>query len=86
MSSANLVAAMTKEEKLSGIGNYNLWQTKIQFILNQHELLDTITTTMAEPELGERTVATFRREQEAYQAFIKKGSYCVLYFARLYAR
>ena len=63
MSSANLVTAMTKEEKLNGIGNYNLWQTKIQFILNQHELLDTITTTIAKPELGERIVAIFRREQ-----------------------
>ena len=60
---------MTKEDKLTG-NNYNIWHRKIQYLLNQHELLNCLTTIMDEPAEG--STAANRREHEAYQAWVNK--------------
>nr|CAD1823418.1 unnamed protein product [Ananas comosus var. bracteatus] len=71
MTSKNIIANLTKGEKLDG-DNYNIWQTKIQYVLQEQEALEAIHHTMTDP--GEGNTAQYRRDQEAYRAWKAKDS------------
>ncbi|KAH9686018.1 hypothetical protein KPL70_014192 [Citrus sinensis] len=47
--SKNIVAELNKGEKLNG-DNYDIWHSKIQYILEEQETLETLNNTLAEPE------------------------------------
>lgn len=51
MASKNVIADLNKGEKLDD-KNYYLWSKKIQYLLNELDVLKTLTTTMEPPEEG----------------------------------
>ena len=61
--SKTIVADLNKGEKLIG-DNYDIWHRKVQFILKEQEVLETLNHTMDEPEHG--ISAQHKRDQEAY--------------------
>ena len=69
MASKNVVADMVKGEKLNG-DNYDIWRRKIQFVLNEQDLLAHIDHLMTEPEQG--TTAQHRKELELYKTWQAK--------------
>ena len=69
--SKNIVAELNKDLKLDD-DNYEVWNMKIQYVLEEQEVLETITAIMDEPEEG--TTAQHRRNNEAYAAWKKKNS------------
>ena len=52
MASKNIIADLNKGEKLNG-DNYNIWHLKIQFVLEEQEVLETINVEMEEPQVVE---------------------------------
>ena len=50
--------------------NYDVWHRKIQYVLEEQDMLETITQPMAEPEQG--NTVQHRRDMEAYQAYKRK--------------
>ena len=52
MTSKNIIADLNKGEKLNG-GNYNMWHLKIQYVLEEQEVLETINAEMEEPQAVE---------------------------------
>jgi len=69
--SKTIMADLNEGEKLNG-DNYNIWHRKVQHILEEQEVLETLNHTMDEPEHG--TSAQHKRDLEAYQAWKKKNS------------
>jgi uncharacterized protein VirK/YbjX len=69
MASKNIIAELHKGFKLDG-KNYDIWQRKVQYLLNEQELLDHLTNNMVPPEEG--TTAQHRRDQQAYEAWFKR--------------
>uniref|UniRef100_A0A2N9HH17 Integrase catalytic domain-containing protein n=1 Tax=Fagus sylvatica TaxID=28930 RepID=A0A2N9HH17_FAGSY len=69
MAAKNVVADLTRGEKLTG-NNYDIWHRKIQYLLNEQELLETLSSKMTRPEDG--NTAQHRRDLEAYQSWFKK--------------
>ena len=63
MASKSIVADLNKGEKLDG-DNYDIWHRKIQYILDEQEVLETLTQTMPAPENG--NTAQLRHDQEVY--------------------
>ena len=51
MATKNVVANLTKGEKSDGT-NYDMWRRKIQYLLNEQEVLETLTNMMMQPENG----------------------------------
>ena len=51
MATKNVVANLTKGEKLDET-NYDMWHRKIQNLLNEQEVLETLTNVMMWPENG----------------------------------
>ena len=45
MATKNVVVDLTKGEKLDGT-NYDMWHRKIQYLLNEQEVLETLTNVM----------------------------------------
>ena len=66
-----IMAGLNKGEKLNG-DNYDIWHQKVQYILEEQDVLETLNHTVDEPEHG--TYAQHIRDQEAYQAWKKKNS------------
>ena len=52
MTSKNIIADLNKGEKLNG-DNYNMWHLKIQYVLEEQEVLETINAEMEEPQAVE---------------------------------
>ena len=52
------IGDLSTNEKLDG-SNYDIWRRKIQFLLNEREVLEHLTATMSTP-------AAKDREQEHY--------------------
>ena len=77
MASKNVVADLTKGEKLDG-SNYDMWHRKIQYLLNEQEVLDTLTTLMICPEEG--TTTQHCRDMKNYEKWVKRDR-CALYYA-----
>ena len=48
MASKNIIADLNKGEKLNG-DNYNIWHLKIQYVLEEQEVLETINAELEEP-------------------------------------
>ena len=51
MASKGIVADLNKGEKLDG-ENYNIWHHKIQYVLNEQEVLETLTHSLGKPNEG----------------------------------
>ena len=51
MASKIVVANLNRGEKLDG-KNYDIWHHKIQYLLDELEVLETLTNSMEEPEQG----------------------------------
>ena len=73
MASKNIVSYLNKGEKLNG-DNYNIWHHKIQYNLEEQEVLETLTQEMTAPKDG--NIAKHRRDRQAYQSWLKKD-HCV---------
>ena len=69
MATKNVVADLTKGEKLDGT-NYDMWHRKIQYLLNEQEVLETLTNVMMQPKNGNTT--QHHRDLEAYESWVKK--------------
>uniref|UniRef100_A0A2N9HS45 Integrase catalytic domain-containing protein n=1 Tax=Fagus sylvatica TaxID=28930 RepID=A0A2N9HS45_FAGSY len=69
MASKTVVVDLNRGEKLDG-KNYDIWHRKIQYLLDELEVLETLTNSMEEPEQGNN--AQNRRDLEAYQSWRKK--------------
>ena len=51
MASKNIVADLIKREKLDG-KNYDIWNKKMSYLLNEQEVLETLTNLMNPHEEG----------------------------------
>ena len=69
MASKSIIAYLKKEENLDG-DNYDIWHRKIQYILDEQEVSETLIKEMIAPEDG--NTAQHRRDREAYQSWLKK--------------
>ena len=69
MAAKNVVADLTRGDKLTG-NNYDIQHRKIQYLLNEQEFLETLSSKMTRPEDG--NTAQHRRDLEAYQSQFKK--------------
>ena len=47
----NIITDLNKGEKLDG-DNYDIWHCKIQYILNEQEVMENLTQEMTAPEDG----------------------------------
>ena len=72
MSSAskNIVAELNKGQKLNG-DNFKIWSIKIQYILEEQEVLETLKNVLVEPEAGNTT--QHKRDKESYDAWSRKN-------------
>ena len=62
----SIVADLNQGDKLND-KNYDVWHRKIQYLLEEQDMLETIMQPMVEPEYG--TTAQHRRDMESYQAY-----------------
>ncbi|WRX12315.1 Integrase [Theobroma cacao] len=69
MTSKQIIADLTKGAKLDG-KNYDIWHKKVQYLLNEQELLDHLTKEMNPLEAG--NTAQHHRDQEAYDTWYKR--------------
>ena len=51
LASKGTIANFNKREKLDG-KNYNIWRYKIQYVLNEQEVLETLTHLLSKPNEG----------------------------------
>ena len=65
-----IVSNLNQGDKLND-KNYDVWHHKIQYLLEEQDVLETITQPMAEPEHG--TSAQHRRDMEAYTTYKHKA-------------
>ena len=65
----SIIADLNQGEKLNE-KNYDVSHRKIQYVLEEQDMLETITQPMAEPEQGK--TAQHRCDMEAYQAYKRK--------------
>ena len=65
----SIVAELNQEDKLND-KNYDVWHRKIQYLLEDQDMLETITQPMVDPEHG--TIAQHLQDMEAYQAYKRK--------------
>lgn len=63
MTTSNVVLDLAKEEKLDN-NNYVMWYTRIQYLLNDQKVLETLTSVMIQLEKGNST--KHHRHMEAY--------------------
>jgi hypothetical protein len=69
MASKTVVAYLNRGKKLDG-ENYDIWHRKIQYLLDELEVLETLTNSMEEPEQGNS--AQNHKDLKAYQSWCKK--------------
>ena len=62
----SIVADLNKGDKLND-KNYDVWHCKIQYLLEEQDMLETITQLMVEPEHG--TTTHHKRDMEVYQVY-----------------
>ncbi|VVA98469.1 unnamed protein product [Arabis nemorensis] len=67
----NIIAELNRGGKLDG-DNYDIWYRKVQYVLEEQEVKETLFHLMEEPEQG--TTAHHRRDEEAYVAWKRKNS------------
>jgi len=69
--SRNIVAELNKGEKLNG-ENYEIWAMKIQYVLEEQEVLTVLDHILTEPEKG--TTDKHISDSAAYESWKKKNS------------
>ncbi|KAH7849897.1 hypothetical protein Vadar_024665 [Vaccinium darrowii] len=69
MASKNIVADLSKGEKLNG-DNFDIWHRKIQYVLHEQEVEDLLTHSMTEPEKGDTIQHTL--DLAAYEKWRKR--------------
>ena len=69
MASKGIVANLNKGEKLDS-KNYNIWHRKIQYVLNEQEVLKTLTHSLSKPDEG--SIEQHQRDLAAYESWCKK--------------
>jgi len=67
--SKSIIVDLNHGDKLSE-KNYDVWHRKIEYLLEEQEMLETITQPMAEPEQG--NTAQHKLDMEAYQTYKRK--------------
>lgn len=67
--SKSIVADLNQGDKLTE-NNYDIWYRKLQFLLEEQDMLATVTQQMQEPEPG--NTLQHRRDIDAYQSFKNK--------------
>ena len=70
MASKSIVADLNKGEKLDG-ENYDIWHRKIQYVLDEQEVLEALSHSLTEP--GEGTSEQHKIDQLAYTQWAKKS-------------
>ena len=65
----SIIVDLNQREKLNE-KNYDVWHRKIQYVLEEQDMLETITQPMAEPE--QDNTAQHRCDMETYQAYKRK--------------
>ena len=65
MASKSIITDLNKEEKLDD-DKYDIYHRKIQYILDEQEVLETLTQEMTAPK--DDNTAQHRGDQEAYQS------------------
>ncbi|ESQ44621.1 hypothetical protein EUTSA_v10003350mg, partial [Eutrema salsugineum] len=73
MSSAckNIIAELNRGDKLDG-DNYDIWYRKVQYVLEEQEVKETLFHHMEEPEQG--TTAQHEKDQQTYVVWKRKNS------------
>ena len=69
MASKGIVANLNKGEKLDS-KNYNIWHRKIQYVLNEQEVLKTLTHSLSKPDEG--STEQHQHDLTAYESWHKK--------------
>ena len=69
MASKGMVADLNKMKKLDG-DNYDIWHRKIQYVLNEQEVFETLTHSLSAPEQGDTEQHT--RDLAAFESWRKK--------------
>ena len=72
MASKSIIAEMIKGDKKLNGDKYHVWHLKMQYVLEEQELIESINHVMNEPEEG--NTAQHRRDLEVYKAWKKKDS------------
>ena len=67
----SIVVELNRGDKLNG-DNYKVWMMKIQYVLEEQEVLKVLDVVMKEPEAG--TTAQHKRDREAFDAWKRKNS------------
>ncbi len=67
----NIVAELNQGNK-QNYDNYQIWSVKIQHVLEEQEVLETLNLSMNVPEAGDTTQHV--KDREAYDAWKKKNS------------
>ena len=70
MTASNSIIANLNHEDKKCEKNYNVWHCKITYLLEEQEMLETITQLMIEPEQGNTTQHKF--DMEAYRTYKHK--------------
>ena len=66
VASKSIIADLNHGDKLNE-KNYDVWHRKIEYLLEEQEMLETITQPMVEPEHGD--TAQHKLDMEAYQTY-----------------
>ena len=64
-----IVTNLNKGEKLDG-ENYNIWHCKIQYVLNEQEVLETLTHSLSKHDEG--STEQHQHDLAAYESWCKK--------------
>ncbi|CAA7045970.1 unnamed protein product [Microthlaspi erraticum] len=67
----NIIAELNRGDKLDG-DNYDIWYRKVQYVLEEQEVKETLLHLMEEPEQG--NTPQHVRDQEAYNVWKRKNS------------
>ncbi|KAH9606930.1 hypothetical protein KSS87_009325, partial [Heliosperma pusillum] len=72
----NMIGDLSTTEKLDGT-NYDIWRRKIQYLLNEREVLETLTTTVAKPQEPEKPedMAKYNENVKLYDEWFKKDRF-----------
>ena len=75
MASKGIIADLNKGGKLDD-DNYDIWYRKIQYVLNEQEIWETLTHSLSAPEQGDTEQHT--RDLAAFESWHKKDR-CALF-------
>ena len=67
----SIIAELNKGGKLNG-DNYKIWSMKIQYVLEEQEVLECLKVVMHELEVG--TSAQHRKDREAFDSWKRNNS------------